>query len=225
MAEKILEALELSKYYSVGSKQTVILDKVSLSFNKGEFVVIGGSSGSGKTTLLSILSGLDRPSSGNVIISGQDITVLSEDQLAPLRNRRTGFVFQAFYLIPSLNALENVMFPAELTGDSRAKEKAETLLETVGLTHRRNNFPSQLSGGEQQRVAICRALINEPQILFADEPTGNLDAENSDTIIKMLLEIHGNRKTTLVMATHSHSLAEQADRVVSLFDGRLHNQG
>ena len=224
MAEKILEAVELSKYYSVGTKRTVILDNVSLSFDKGEFVVIGGSSGSGKTTLLSILSGLDRPSSGNVIISGQDITTLSEDQLAPLRNRRTGFVFQAFYLIPSLSALENVMFPAELNGDSRAKEKAEALLETVGLTHRKNNFPAQLSGGEQQRVAICRALVNEPQILFADEPTGNLDAENSDTIIQLLLEIHGNRRTTLIMATHSHALAEQADRVVYLFDGHLRNQ-
>ncbi len=206
MAEIILEAVELSKYYSVGIKRTVVLDKISLSFEKGEFVVIGGSSGSGKTTLLSILSGLDRPSSGNVIISGQDITTLSEDQLAPLRNRRTGFVFQAFYLIPSLSALENVMFPAELNGDKRAKEKAEALLETVGLVHRKKNFPAQLSGGEQQRVAICRALVNEPQILFADEPTGNLDAENSDTIIQLLLEIHGNRSTTLIMATHQGKL-------------------
>ncbi|SHO48004.1 ABC transporter ATP-binding protein [Desulfopila aestuarii] len=225
MREVILEANELSKTYTIGERQESVLEAVSLQVEAGEFVVISGTSGSGKTTLLSILSGLDRPSSGRVTMAGRDITELSEDELAPVRNELTGFVFQAFHLVPSLNALENVMFPAELKRDPAAKDKASTLLQKVGLWHRRHNYPQQLSGGEKQRVAICRALINTPKIIFADEPTGNLDSENSRSIIELLLELHREHNTTLVMATHSGEVAAQADRIIQLHDGRLQNGG
>ena len=146
---------------------------------------------------------------------------MTEDQLAPVRNSMTGFVFQAFHLIPSLNAIENVMFPAELKKDPDARKKAQTLLDQVGLHDRGKNFPEQLSGGEQQRVAICRALINDPEIVFADEPTGNLDSENSEGIIKLLLDLHQERQMTLVIATHSRSLASRADRIILLHDGKI----
>jgi putative ABC transport system ATP-binding protein len=221
MVVPILAADRLSKHYYLGGQKIVVLNDVSLTIGKGEFVVITGNSGSGKTTLLSLLSGLDLPSSGRIAIAGRDITGLTEDQLAPLRNGLTGFVFQAFHLIPSLNAIENVMFPAELKKDPQAREKAEKLLERVGLLPRRNNFPEQLSGGEQQRVAICRALINGPEIVFADEPTGNLDSRNSDGIFRLLLDLHDDRQTTLVMATHSETLAARADRIIRLHDGRI----
>lgn len=221
MLDTILEAKNLSKHYILGGQKIEVLRNISLSINKGDFVVIAGSSGSGKTTLLSLLSGLDRPSNGKIILAGSDITAKTEDQLAPLRNSLTGFVFQAFHLIPSLSGVENVMFPAELKKDGRARQKAEKLLDRVGLMHRCNNFPEQLSGGEQQRVAICRALVNGPEIVFADEPTGNLDAENSEGIIKLLMEFHKDHQMTLVMATHSHSLACRADRVIRLYDGRI----
>ncbi|MBE0584954.1 MAG: ABC transporter ATP-binding protein, partial [Desulfofustis sp.] len=180
-----------------------------------------GNSGSGKTTLLSVLSGLDRPSSGSIHLAGRDITELSEDELAPLRNELIGFVFQAFHLIPSLNALENVMFPAELKKDRDAAGKATHLLERVGLSARRSHMMSELSGGEKQRVAICRALINDPPLIFADEPTGNLDSKNSTDIMDLLLQLQRERSATLVMATHSREIARRADRVVQLADGRL----
>lgn len=221
MPDTILKAERLSKHYFLGGQKIIVLKDISLTINKGEFVVIAGSSGSGKTTLLSILSGLDRPSSGRMILAGSDITDLSEDQLAPVRNNLTGFVFQAFYLIPSLNGLENVMFPAELKKDGGALSKAQALLDQVGMSHRQKNFPEQLSGGEQQRIAICRALINDPEIVFADEPTGNLDSENSEGIIKLLLDMHKERQMTLVIATHSRSLSSRADRVILLHDGRI----
>ena len=219
--EVLLETRDLSKFYFIGERRIKVLESVSLTIKEGEFVVISGSSGSGKTTLLSLLSGLDKPSSGTVFLDGQDMTNLTEDQLAPVRNSLTGFVFQAFYLIPSLNGLENIMFPAELRGDRRAKMKAEELLKRVGLSQRWNSFPEQLSGGEKQRVAICRALINEPKIVFADEPTGNLDSENSDGIIELLRDVNKDQKTTVVMATHSGGIAERADRVFCLHDGKL----
>ena len=219
--EVLLEARDLSKFYSIGERKIKVLESVSLRIKQGEFVVIAGSSGSGKTTLLSLLSGLDKPSSGTVFLDGQDITDLTEDQLAPVRNNLTGFVFQAFHLIPSLNSLENIMFPAELRGDRQARQKAEKLLEKVALSQRWNSFPEQLSGGEKQRVALCRALINEPKIVFADEPTGNLDSENSDRIIELLRSILRDQKTTLVMATHNRGIAERADRIFYLHDGLL----
>jgi putative ABC transport system ATP-binding protein len=221
MQPTILTAEGLSKHYYLGSRKITVLKDISLTINKGEFVVISGNSGSGKTTLLSVLSGLDRPSSGRITLAGSDITDLTEDQLAPIRNKLTGFVFQAFHLIPSLNGIENVMFPAELRKDADAGIKAQALLDRVGLGHRSENFPEQLSGGEQQRVAICRALVNDPEIVFADEPTGNLDSENSEGIIRLLLDLHAARQATLVMATHSRSLASRADRVIHLHDGRI----
>jgi putative ABC transport system ATP-binding protein len=220
----ILETTGLTKTYRIGDRDVVILDDITLLIEKGEFVVISGSSGSGKTTLLSILSGLDQPSGGRVVLDGQDITGFSEDQLAVIRNRIIGFVFQAFHLVPSLSAMENVMFPAELCHDAEASQKAEALLKRVGLWQRRHNYPQQLSGGEKQRVALCRALINNPKILFADEPTGNLDSKNSNEIVKLLLEMHRERQTTLILATHSQEIAEQAQRVIRLHDGRLNSK-
>ncbi len=223
MTETVLEANAITKIYSIGGEKVEILRGVSLGVKRGEFVVIAGSSGSGKTTLLSVLSGLDRPDSGNVVLCGRDITNLTENELAPVRNELTGFVFQAFHLIPSLNALENVMFPAELRKDGDARSRAEALLGQVGLSQRLMNFPEQLSGGEQQRVAICRALINGPEIIFADEPTGNLDSANSQAIIELLVSLYKKNNMTLVVATHSRSLADRADRVIRLHDGSIHS--
>ena len=217
----ILEAKAITKRYQVDGHEICVLDDVSLAVRQGEFIAIMGSSGSGKTTLLSLLSGLDSPSSGRVLLEGTDITDWREDQLAPLRNETIGFVFQSFHLIPSLSALENVMFPAELHGDRQARAKAEAMLTRVGLGARKSNFPHQLSGGEKQRVAICRALINQPRILFADEPTGNLDSKNGTAILDLLVELHAEQQTTLVLVTHSPEIAARAERVIFLQDGRL----
>ena len=218
---EVLEAKDIVKTYAVGSRMIAVLDHVSLSVSEAELLVVKGSSGSGKTTLLTLLSGLDKPTSGRVFLEGRDITDLREDDLAPLRNTTIGFVFQSFHLVPSLTALENIMFPAELRRDVEARQKAEALLARVGLTERSDNFPHQLSGGEKQRVAICRALINEPRIVFADEPTGNLDSVNGQAILDLLLELHGERRTTLVLVTHSQEIARVADRVITLQDGRI----
>jgi putative ABC transport system ATP-binding protein len=216
-----LEARFISKTYTIDSRTMTVLDNVSLSVAAGEFLVIKGESGSGKSTLLSILSGLDRADAGRVLIGQRDITDLSEDELAPLRNSTFGFVFQSFHLIPSLTTLENIMFPAELRGDPLARHKAELLLDRVGLAARAASYPHQLSGGEKQRCAICRALINDPQILFADEPTGNLDLANGRAVLELLLELHRISRTTLVLVTHSLEIAQTADRVVTLQDGRI----
>ncbi|MFT5699493.1 MAG: putative ABC transport system ATP-binding protein [Desulforhopalus sp.] len=219
MSAHIIQAKNISKHFTLGGQRIQILNDISLSVVVGEFVVVAGRSGSGKSTLLSVLSGLDKPDGGRVELCSVDITPLSEDQLAPIRNESIGFVFQSFHLIPSLSAIENIQFPAELKKDKMAKEKAQDLLDKVGLGHRAGNFPSQMSGGEQQRVAICRALINEPKIVFADEPTGNLDSENSEGIIELLYTLHAELNTTLVIATHSHSLAARAERIIRLRDG------
>jgi len=218
---KVLEAQHLTKIYTIAGRPVRVLDDVSLAVAEGEFLVVKGSSGSGKSTLLSLLSGLDSPTSGRVWVNQQDITDLSEDQLAPLRNETIGFVFQSFHLVPSLNALENIMFPAELKGERAARQKAETLLERVGLQGRSANFPHQLSGGEKQRAAICRALINQPRIIFADEPTGNLDSQNGQAILTLLLELQKEHGTTLVLVTHNEHIAGQAGRVITLHDGQL----
>jgi putative ABC transport system ATP-binding protein len=217
----ILEARGISKTYAAGGRKIPVLDQVSLVVSSGEFLVIQGESGSGKSTLLSILSGLDSLDDGRVLIEDRDITSLHEDELAPLRNAFFGFVFQSFHLVPSLTTLENIMFPAELRGDSRAQEKAEQLLLRVGLSDRAASFPNQLSGGERQRCAICRALVNDPRIIFADEPTGNLDSINGKAVLDLLLELYRERRTTLVMVTHSREIALLADRVVTLRDGRI----
>lgn len=221
MTDQALEAVQLVKSYTIDGRRIPVLDRVSLIVPAGTFVVIEGKSGSGKSTLLSLLSGLDRPDSGRIILAGTDITAFSEDELAPFRNRTIGYVFQSFHLVPSLTALENIMFPAELSREPMARSMAMDLLERVDLAGRRNNFPHQLSGGEKQRVAICRALVNRPQILFADEPTGNLDSANGDIILKLLLELRRERGATLVLATHSREISNQADQVVRLTDGRI----
>jgi putative ABC transport system ATP-binding protein len=217
----VLEAIEVTKVYSIGDRRIPVVDRVSLAVREAEFLVVEGSSGSGKTTLLSLLSGLDKPSSGRVRVLEKDITDLGEDELAPLRNEAIGFVFQSFHLIPSLTALENVMFPAELKRDQAAEAKAQGLLRRVGLSERGTNYPHQLSGGEKQRAAICRALVNEPTIVFADEPTGNLDSSNGQAILDLLLELHREHGTTLVLVTHNAKIAALADRVITLQDGKI----
>ncbi len=217
----IIEARSVTKAYTIGPEKIRVLDGVSLTVSQSEFVVVEGSSGSGKTTLLSILSGLDKPTSGRVLLRDADITEKSEDELARIRKDMIGFVFQSFHLIPSLSAIENIMFPAELNRDPQARQKAEKLLQRTGLEKRSANFPHQLSGGEMQRVAMCRALINNPKIIFADEPTGNLDSENGRAVLELLLEFQKEYRTTLVLVTHSNKIAEMADRMIVLEDGRI----
>ena len=195
----VVEAKNITKTYTIADREICVLDEVSLSVAEGEFLVVEGSSGSGKTTLLSLLSGLDKPSSGRVLLEEMDITEATEDDLAPLRNETIGFVFQSFHLVPSLTALENVMFPAEIRRDPQAHDKAAELLKRVGMQKRSDNYPHQLSGGEMQRVAICRAVINNPKIIFADEPTGNLDSENGKAVLDLLLEFQKEHQTTLVL--------------------------
>ena len=217
----LLEARHVSKTYSVDHRSITVLDDVSLSVEPGAFVVVRGSSGSGKTTLLTLLSGLDRPTSGQVIINGRDITKASEASLAPLRNKTIGFVFQSFHLVPSMTALENVMFPAELRRDSQAEARARDLLLQVGMAQRADNLPSQLSGGEKQRIALCRAMINRPQLLFADEPTGNLDSKNGRMVLEQLIDLKNTHGACLILVTHNPEIAGAADRVMILEDGRL----
>jgi putative ABC transport system ATP-binding protein len=217
----LLEARHISKTYSVDHRSIAVLDDISLSVETGDFVVISGSSGSGKTTLLTVLSGLDRPSSGRVIIDGQDITEAPEAALAPMRNHTIGFVFQSFHLVPSMTAMENIMFPAQLRGDTDAAQRARDLLESVGMSHRGDNLPSQLSGGEKQRIALCRALINRPKLLFADEPTGNLDTANGKIVLEQLIELKKAHGATLILVTHNPKIAQAADRILTLQDGRL----
>ena len=217
----IVEARQVTKTYAVDRRVIRVLDDISLTVSESEFLVVEGSSGSGKTTLLSLLSGLDKPTSGRIFLQEKDITDKSEDDLAQLRKDLIGFVFQSFHLIPSLTAIENIMFPAELKRDPAAREKANKLLQRMGLDQRSGNFPHQLSGGEMQRVAMCRALINNPKIIFADEPTGNLDSENGRAILELLLEYQKEARTTLVLVTHSSAIAKMADRMIVLQDGRI----
>jgi len=217
----ILEARQLNKNYAVDNRRITVLKDITLSIATGEFVVISGSSGSGKTTLLTILSGLDQPSSGQVVIQGQEITGASEDELAPIRNRMIGFVFQSFHLVPSMTAKENIMFPAEIMGRKDAGQTALQLLERVGLADRADNMPSQLSGGEKQRISLCRAMVNRPRLLFADEPTGNLDSKNGDIVLSQLMDLKTEQDATLILVTHNPDIARAADRVLILEVGRL----
>ncbi|MFO7712928.1 ABC transporter ATP-binding protein [Desulfosarcina sp.] len=220
-AMALLEARHITKSYRVDHRDITVLENISFSVERGEFIVIAGSSGSGKTTLLTLLSGLDHPTSGQVFIDDRDITGASEEELAPLRNRTIGFVFQSFHLVPFMTAKENIMFPAELRGDMDADLRAGQLLARVGLSARADNRPSQLSGGEKQRVALCRALINRPKLLFADEPTGNLDSENGKMVLTQLIELKNEQDATLVLVTHNPEIARAADRVLTLKDGLL----
>ena len=199
----------------------VILHDVTLSIQQGESLAIVGPSGSGKSTLLGLLAGLDVPSHGNIFLNGTDITQLDEDARAALRSETLGFVFQSFQLLPTFTALENVMLPLELVANSNAQEEAEKILNRVGLEKRLNHYPTQLSGGEQQRVALARAFAAQPELLLADEPTGNLDSQTGQRIIELMFELNQERGTTLVLVTHDHALANRCDRILSLHDGKL----
>ncbi len=217
----ILEVTDLTKTYASGSRQLTVLRQVSFSVGKGESLAIVGPSGSGKTTLLGLCAGLDEPSGGSVVLCGMDMGTLTEDERAEVRNRHVGFVFQTFQLIPTLTALENVMVPAELRGDRDVRSRATELLAEVGLADRLLHYPTQLSGGEQQRVGLARAFMNQPTILFADEPTGNLDTETGQTIQRLLFELNVQAGTTLVIVTHDMGLAQQADRNLRLRAGEI----
>ena len=198
-----------------------ILRGVNLDIAKGQAVGIVGPSGSGKSTLMAIMAGLETASEGSVFVDGKDYTLLSEDQLALHRRKRIGIILQAFHLIPTMTALENVAVPLELSGDKSAFEKAEAELKAVGLDHRLEHYPAQLSGGEQQRVALARALAPNPKLLFADEPTGNLDSKTGKAIIKLMFDLHKKKGTTLILITHDPSLAKRCQQVLHMMDGNL----
>ncbi len=215
----MLIAKDLEKTYRSGERTLTVLRDVNLHVGEGDFIAILGPSGSGKTTLLGLLAGLDTPSSGSVHIAGTDMAGLNEDERARFRRETVGFVFQSFQLIPSLTARENVQVPLELRGDGGAADRAGALLDRVGLSRRLDHYPTQLSGGEQQRVALARAFVHEPRILFADEPTGNLDAATGESIIQLMEELNRERNTTLVLVTHDPALARRARRTIRLADG------
>ena len=223
MQEHILITEKLSKSFPSGGSELVILHGIDLKVDQGSTCAIVGPSGSGKTTLLGLCAGLDSPTSGEVILAGRKLGGLSEDERAQVRNESVGFVFQNFQLIPTLTALENVLVPLELRGEKtrNAADLARELLVDVGLGERVTHFPSQLSGGEQQRVALARAFIGEPAILFADEPTGNLDSESSAMVEEMLFELNNVKETTLVIVTHDRELAKKAGMVLVMKDGRI----
>jgi putative ABC transport system ATP-binding protein len=217
----ILETRSLTKVIDTGTHRVEILRGIDLAVPKGQFVAIMGASGSGKSTLLGLLAGLDTATSGNIILDGVDITTLKEDDLALVRGRKIGFVFQSYQLIPTLTAEENVLLPFELTGGDVASgtARARELLQGVGLGDRMDHYPVQLSGGEQQRVALARAFMGKPPLLMADEPTGNLDSTNGAHVLELLLSLNRQEGTTLVLVTHDRALAGHADRVVTLKDG------
>ena len=216
-----LECRKLGKRLASGSREIALLSDVDLQVSAGEFVAIVGPSGSGKSTLLGLLAGLDRPTSGEVLIDGRAIQALGEDELARLRRARIGFVFQSFQLLSNFTARENVMLPLELALAPDARAQADRLLAQVGLAERAHHYPSQLSGGEQQRVALARAFASRPSILFADEPTGNLDSETGQAVLARLIELRARDATTLVLVTHDPAVASRADRTVRLLAGRV----
>src|SRR5712691_5052197 len=217
----LLSVQHVSKTYQNGAGILTVLNDISFSLAAGETCAIVGPSGSGKTTLLGLCAGLDRPTSGAVTLHDHALNLLSEDELAAVRNTSVGFVFQSFQLIPTLTAVENVMVPVELRGDKQAKALAADLLHRVGLADRLHHYPIQLSGGEQQRVALARAFINQPHILFADEPTGNLDAETSEKVMRLLFDLNTGAGTALVLVTHNVELAQQTQRIIRLRGGRV----
>ena len=223
MSEAVLRVDALTKTFPSGGRTLTVIDDVSFAVDEGDTCAIVGPSGSGKTTLLGLCAGLDQPSSGRVELCGQDLTPLDEDERAEVRNRNVGFVFQTFRLLPTLTALENVMVPAELRGDADPRPRAAELLDEVGLGDRIGHYPSQLSGGEQQRVAMARAFINRPRVLFADEPTGNLDAETAGRIEDLLFDLNETAGTTLVLVTHDEELAAQTERILHLRGGQIVN--
>ena len=220
-AESVLKVVNITQEVSSPEGPLAIVHDVSFDIAKGETVAITGASGAGKSTLLAMLAGLDTPTAGHLWLDGQDLTVLSEDGRARLRAQRVGFVFQSFHLIPSLTALENVLLPLELAQRERPETLAREALERVGLTPRVDHYPKQLSGGEQQRVALARAFVIRPAVLFADEPTGNLDANTGQRIIELMFEMNRTAHTTLVLVTHEQDLAARCDRILHMHAGRL----
>jgi len=227
MSEPLLVAKSVYKTYLLGKRSLEVLRGVDVELQKGEFLALRGASGAGKSTLLHLLGGLDSPNRGEIWLAGRNLARLSSGELARLRNEEVAFIFQAYYLMPELDALENVCLPARMarTPASEAEAKGRALLERVGLKDRMEHKPYELSGGEQQRVAIARALINEPDILLADEPTGNLDSHTGQEIIELLCNLRTEKQTTLVMATHDPHLAERAPRVIELVDGQVSKNG
>jgi putative ABC transport system ATP-binding protein len=219
--ETILNIKEVSKHYQSAGSLLTVLDKISFSIQKGSTVAITGPSGSGKTTLLGLCAGLDRSTEGSVELNNISLDQLSEDQRAALRNRYVGFIFQNFQLLPTLTALENIMVPLELRGEKNIRPRALELLGKVGLSARADHYPVQLSGGEQQRISLARAFSNTPAILFADEPTGNLDGETSEKVIKLLFDLNKEAGTTLIIVTHDLELASRTDRIIRLKGGAI----
>ena len=217
----MIEISGLIKTLHGGGHKVEILKSIDLTIPTGQFIAITGHSGSGKTTLLSLIAGLDAPTDGKINIDGQDITKLNEDELALLRGNRFGFIFQNFHLIPTLTALENVVLSLELNNTPGATKKSEDLLSKVGLGDRLNHYPAQLSGGEQQRLSIARAFVNEPDIILADEPTGNLDSKNSDHILDLIQELHQIKQATIILVTHELQVANQSQRILTLEDGKI----
>jgi putative ABC transport system ATP-binding protein len=218
----MIQVSGLTKSINTPTHRVDILKGIDLEIPRGQFAAIMGPSGSGKSTLLGLLAGLDSPTSGRIVLDGEDITGLEEDALALLRGRKIGFVFQSYHLIPTLTAEENVMLPLELSGVSKGgAERARDLLDSVGLLDRRDHYPVQLSGGEQQRVALARAFVGRPPILLADEPTGNLDTSNGRMVLDLLMTLNRREGTTLVLVTHDQQISEQADRRITLRDGRV----
>jgi lipoprotein-releasing system ATP-binding protein len=219
----MLLARNLHKTYTIGRSQLEVLRGIDLTVERGEFLALRGASGAGKSTLLHLLGGLDLPNEGEILFDGEDLRKLSSSALARLRNKRVGFVFQAYHLLPELSALENVILPARMArlGAEEAETRARDLLGKVGLAKRIEHRPSELSGGEQQRVAIARALVNHPDLILADEPTGNLDSRTGDEIIQLLYTLRAERQATFIMATHSADIAARAPRVIELVDGQL----
>lgn len=222
---EILRAENLTKIYGTGENQVVALDHVSFSVNKGEFLAIIGPSGSGKSTLLHILGGVDTPTSGKVYMEGTDVYAQKEEQLAIFRRRQVGLIYQFYNLIPVLNVVENMTLPVRMDGRPVNKEHLNELLEILSLKGRENHLPNQLSGGQQQRVAIGRALITRPALILADEPTGNLDTQNSSEVIALLKETSKKYEQTIIMITHNRSIAQTADRVLQVSDGVLTDFG
>ncbi|AKN31647.1 macrolide ABC transporter ATP-binding protein [Clostridium carboxidivorans P7] len=218
-----LEGKEITKEFKMGKESLMILKDISIKINVGDFVSIMGPSGSGKSTLMYILGGLDKPSTGKVLMNGEDISKFNDDKKSVMRRRNIGFVFQFYNLIPNLNVEENILLPVLLDGNKPKdyKKELDNILEIVGLTERRKHTPKELSGGQQQRVAIARALINNPEIIFADEPTGNLDSKTGTEIMELLRKINRENKKTIIMVTHSMETAEYGNRVVNIKDGGI----
>lgn len=217
----MIELKNVSKVVRSGTEDLTILDAVSMTIPDGEFVAVTGASGSGKSTLLGLIAGLDAPTAGEIFIDGANVTTMSEDDLARLRSEKIGFIFQSFHLIPSLTAFENILIPMEILGVKDAKDRANHLLKDVELTARGHHYPTELSGGEQQRIAIARAFANQPKILLADEPTGNLDSRNGSHIFDLMTDLHSKNNVTLVLVTHDNFLAEKAQRQIIMKDGQI----